>query len=155
MDEESLRIQQQGINSDVLRAASTAQQAAHLAATNALHATQIAASEAEKVGRLSRELDSYEIAVKQKNRELTAQKQKIEQLVEDLARKEKALLEWMHSHEAFRRLAKNYAKYLNRSQEDYENELDQYRIDVAEEDQKYKSTDVLDNAIKRRQSRSK
>lgn len=57
-----------------------------------------------------------------------------------LAMKEELLKEWMHSQEAFKRLAKKYGKKLGVSTEQMENDRDDCLLEVADERPEFANT---------------
>lgn len=60
-----------------------------------------------------------------------------------LAMKEELLKEWMHSNEAFKRLARKYGKKVGVSDEQRQNDLDDQIIEVAEEKPEFANTNTL------------
>ena len=55
----------------------------------------------------------------------------------------------MQSNEAFKRLAKQYGKELGVTQEQYEKDVHEHRLDVAEEDPDFANTKVTAKAKSR------
>jgi len=58
-----------------------------------------------------------------------------------LAEKEALILEWMHSNEAFKRLARQYGKTLGVTDEQRQTDFANAVVNVAEEDPKYAGTE--------------
>jgi hypothetical protein len=57
-----------------------------------------------------------------------------------LAHKDALLKEWMHSNEAFKRLARKYGKHVGVSQEQWQNDVDDVVLEVAEEKPEFADT---------------
>lgn len=64
-------------------------------------------------------------------------------LRKELAAKEVLMLEWMHSNEAFRQLARNYGKKLGISDEQQTADYRHTVLDVAEEDPKFAQSGLI------------
>lgn len=62
------------------------------------------------------------------------------QLKAALSQKEELLREWMHSNEAFKRLARKYGKKVGVSQEQWQNDVDDVVLEVAEERPEFADT---------------
>lgn len=80
-------------------------------------------------------------------------KTEVEELAATVAAKDKALaekdaliLEWMHSNEAFKRLARQFGKKLGVSDEERVDLLNQEILNAAEEDPKFEKTELKDQA---------
>ncbi len=65
---------------------------------------------------------------------------KNDQLEAALAQQEALILEWMHSNEAFKRLARQYGKKIGVTDEQRQRDFDQNVLDIAEEDPKFADT---------------
>lgn len=89
----------------------------------------------------------YEAMLAQKQVEVL----KHELRLKDAALREKDVLivEWMHSNEAFKQLARQYGKKLGVTDEQRQNDLDEKVIDVAEEDAKFANTKLVQAKRKR------
>jgi len=59
-----------------------------------------------------------------------------------ITEKDALILEWMHSNEAFKRLARQYGKKLGVTDEQRQNDFDNQVLDVAEEDPKFQKTEL-------------
>lgn len=57
-----------------------------------------------------------------------------------LAEKDALMLEWMHSNEAFKQLARNYGKKLGVSDEQRQKDFDNELLNAAEENPQFKDT---------------
>lgn len=66
-----------------------------------------------------------------------------------LKEKDDLILEWMHTNEAFKRLAKIYGKRLDLSSDDIQKDLDVEIQDLSEEDSNFKNTEVKKRSDKR------
>jgi hypothetical protein len=150
MDEESLRIQQSGLLTQVLGNAAAAQNQAHNASMEAIEARS-KASAAQRASRLSDSdaMFAWE-EVKKKQRELEASREtvialqkKVESLMLAIAERDKVTKEWMLTTEAFKRLAREYGKSLNLTAEQRQQNLDQRILDIALEDPTYASTNAV------------
>lgn len=158
MDEESLRIQQQGLNAKILSTASLAQQTAH----NAVMSAGSAVSEAHAAIQMVRQQTELMEKIEEQGKKISGLEKQLvhvksqsEMYFEALTRTQTDLLEWMHACESFKRLAKKYREELGKSQALYEDQLDAFRIDIAQEDVKYQKTEWYGDAVKRQQSRSR
>lgn len=79
-------------------------------------------------------------------RELEKEKELRRSAVAALRDKEAILKEWMHSNEAFKRLARKYGKKLGVSDEQRYNDIDEEVIAVAEEKPEFSNTNLLKEA---------
>lgn len=94
-------------------------------AVSAKHASNMAKQRAEREAR----------EAKAKNVELTNELQQVkQQMAQSLSEKDALILEWMHSNEAFKRLARQYGKKLDVSDEQRQTDFDNNILDIAEED---------------------
>lgn len=146
MDDESLRIQQRGLITEVLRNSGAAQEQAHNATMEAI-AARSKASAAQRAARISDSGSLHLTELKKKQEELeraqatiVAEKQanaelhqKVDKLIASLAERDEIIVDWMHNNEAFKRLARQYGKELNKTNEQRQNDLDQHVLDIAEE----------------------
>lgn len=57
-----------------------------------------------------------------------------------LAEKDSLILEWMHSNEAFKRLARQYGKKIGVTDEQRQNDFDQNVLEIAEESPQFSNT---------------
>jgi hypothetical protein len=147
MDEESLRIQQSGLLTQVLGNAAAAQNQAHNASMEAIAAR----SKSSAAQRAARSADSDAMfaweEVKKKQRELETYREtvielrkKVESLMLAISERDKVTLGWMHTHEAFKRMAREYGKSLNLTVEQRQQDLDRHILDIAQEDSTYANT---------------
>lgn len=74
------------------------------------------------------------------------------QVRQSLMDKDAIILEWMHSNEAFKQLARTYGKKLGVSDEQRKDDFAHAVVDVAEEDPKFSNTQLADS--KRKQIKS-
>ncbi len=104
-------------------------------AVSAKHASDMAKQRAEREAR----------EAKAKNVELANELQQVkQQMAQSLSEKDALILEWMHSNEAFKRLAQQYGKKLDVTDEQ---QTDDYRhtvVDVSEENPKFAKTELVD-----------
>ena len=89
--------------------------------------------------------DSDTSAVKRKLRREQEENRKLQ---EALSQKEALLKEWMHSNEAFKRLARKYGKQVGVSDEQRQMDWNEAVVEVANENPDYENTDL---AKKKRQ----
>lgn len=66
--------------------------------------------------------------------------ERVAELEQGLAQRDALILEWMHSNEAFKRLARQYGKKIGVTDEQRQQDFDQQVLDVAEEDPKFAET---------------
>ena len=66
----------------------------------------------------------------------------VENLRKQLAERDALLIEWMHSTEAFRRLARQYGKKIDISDDQRRDDYLSHALDISEEDIKFSETDV-------------
>lgn len=94
-------------------------------AVSAKHASDMAKQRAEREAR----------EAKAKNVDLANEIQQVkQQMAQSLSEKDALILEWMHSNEAFKRLARQYGKKLDVSDEQRQIDFDNNILDIAEED---------------------
>lgn len=86
-------------------------------------------------------------------RRLRQEQEENRKLRETLEIKEALLKEWMHSNEAFKRLARKYGKKVGVSDEQRQNDLDDQILEVAEEKPEFAATDTLARAKARSASK--
>lgn len=60
---------------------------------------------------------------------------------EQLAEKDALILEWMHSNEAFKQLARQYSKKAGVTDEQRQEDFDNTLVDIAEEDPRFANTE--------------
>ena len=88
--------------------------------------------------------------LKRKVAEFASAKNIAESVVESQRREIEAMdaliLEWMHSNEAFKRLALKYGKQVGRSEEEQAAERVELIIDISEEDPKFSNTKLTAKA---------
>lgn len=140
MDDEALRIQQSGLITQLLGNSAAAQSQAHGSAMEAI-AAKSKASAAQRAVRLTDSDAMFAMEeVKKKQRELerareqvVALQQKIESLMTAISDRDEIIADWMHNNEAFKRLARQYGKELDKSTEQRQRDLDQYVLDIAQE----------------------
>lgn len=72
-----------------------------------------------------------------------------------LAAKDAMILEWMHSNEAFKRLARQYGKIIGVSDEQRKDDFNEHIADVGEEDPKFSATKLGEKARGHLESRAK
>ena len=102
-------------------------------AVSAKHASDMAKQRAEREAR----------EAKAKNVELANELQQVkQQMAQSLSEKDALILEWMHSNEAFKRLAKQYGKKLDVSDEQQKEDRANAVLDAAEEDTRFENTDL-------------
>jgi len=70
-------------------------------------------------------------------------------LKEELVKKDKLILEWMHTNAAFKKLTKDYAVQLGITEEQRIQNVDQARVDIAEEDPAFKHTELYKKSVDR------
>ena len=63
--------------------------------------------------------------------------------------KDALILEWMHSNEAFKKLARQYGKKLGVTDEQRQQDFDQAVVDVSVENPKYAKTEIVELKKKR------
>ena len=68
-------------------------------------------------------------------------------LREEIAKKDKLILEWMHTNAAFKKLTKDYAAQLGISNEERIKDVDQARIDVAADEPAFQTSDIYKDAV--------
>jgi hypothetical protein len=66
-----------------------------------------------------------------------------------LAERDEIIVDWMHTNEAFKRLARQYGKDLGVKDEQRQKDLDAHVLDIVEEDDKFKNTTAANGAKKR------
>lgn len=74
-------------------------------------------------------------------------------LERQVAEKDALIAEWMHSTEAFRRLARQLGKKLGVTDEQRSEYYANHAVDIAEEDPKFANTTVANEARKKKESR--
>jgi hypothetical protein len=79
----------------------------------------------------------------EENRRLLNGRRELLQIIKE---KDALILEWMHSNEAFKRLAKQYGKKLDISEEQQKEDRGNALLDAAEEDAKFANTDIGNKA---------
>jgi hypothetical protein len=72
-----------------------------------------------------------------------------EKCLSALKEKDALILEWMHSNEAFKKLARQYGKRLEISDEQRQQDFDQAVVDVSVENPKYAKTEIVELKKKR------
>jgi hypothetical protein len=106
-------------------------------AVSAKHASDMAKQRAEREAR----------EAKAKNVELANELQQVkQQMAQSLSEKDALILEWMHSNEAFKQLARQYGKKLGMDDAQRNEALDEKLVDVAEEDPKFADTKIGNEA---------
>jgi hypothetical protein len=70
-----------------------------------------------------------------------------QELRAEIVKKDKLILEWMHTNAAFKKLAKDFADQLGIPKEERPQLVDQARLDVAEADPAFKHTDIYKDAV--------
>lgn len=78
---------------------------------------------------------------------VASQSQIIQQKDEALRAKDALILEWMHSNEAFKKLARNYGKKLGVTDAQRASDFAHAVVDLAEEDPKFTNTNMA-NAMR-------
>lgn len=68
-------------------------------------------------------------------------------LREEIVKKDKLILEWMHTNAAFKKLTKDYALQLGIPEEQRLQNVDQARVDVAEDTPAFKHTDLYKKSV--------
>lgn len=68
-------------------------------------------------------------------------------LKEELVKKDKLILEWMHTNYAFKKLTKDYAAQLGIPEEQRQIDALQARVDAGEEDPAFKHSKLYDEAV--------
>lgn len=108
-------------------------------AVSAKHASDMAKQRAEREAR----------EAKAKNVELANELQQVkQQMAQSMSEKDALILEWMHSNEAFKRLARQYGKQLDISDETRKADFANAVVDVAEEEPKFTNTELADSKRK-------
>lgn len=64
-------------------------------------------------------------------------------LEEELAERDALIIEWMHSNDAFKKLASKYGSKLNISEEEQKHDRYEAILDIAEENPKFKNTRLV------------
>lgn len=72
-----------------------------------------------------------------------------EKLAAEIAEKDALIIEWMHSNESFKRLARQYGKKLGVTDEQRQTDFDHQILNVAEEDPTFDQTKKTAGAKKR------
>jgi hypothetical protein len=105
-------------------------------AVSAKHASDMAKQRAEREAR----------EAKAKNVELANELQQVkQQMAQSLSEKDALILEWMHSNEAFKRLAKQYGKKLGVTDDERKEDFANAVVDLAEEDTKFANTKMAES----------
>ena len=101
-------------------------------------------------GDLNHQRDKISDLENQQASSKTHQNLLVQQLIaqkEELAKKDKLILEWMHTNAAFKKLTKDYAAQLGISNEERIKDVDQARIDVAADEPAFQTTDIYKDAV--------
>ena len=101
-------------------------------------------------GDLNHQRDKISDLENQQASSKTHQNLLVQQLIaqkEELAKKDKLILEWMHTNAAFKKLAKDFADQLGIPKEERPQLVDQARVDVAEQSPAFKETDIYKDAV--------
>lgn len=107
----------------------------------------------ETLGDLARARSAEAIAVMQGSsaqRKAREMEKELEDTKKQLEETQLMILDWMHTNEAFKRLARNYGKKLKLSDEERQLDMDEQLLDLAEEDPKFIGTDPHNKALERR-----
>lgn len=128
-------------------------------AIDAMRQVQANAAQAEierlKAGQVSRSApparggsEARELGKKLRNanEKLETRDSEIARLNAELAKKEELILEWMHSNESFKRLAKKYSKTLNKTDEQRIDDTFEEILNVSEENPQFAQTRLLAKA---------
>lgn len=106
-----------------------------------------------EIQRLNIALDAARRQQSSSDREISELQEKIKkmeldalQLKEAIKLKDDLLKEWIHSNEAFKQLAREYAEKLNISPDEQQKNADNKIIDLSEQDPKYQNTKLTDKA---------
>lgn len=103
-------------------------------------------------GDLNHQRDKISDLENQQASSKTHQNLLVQQLIaqkEELAKKEKLILEWMHTNAAFKKLTKDYALQLGIPEEQRIQNVRQARLDVAEADPALKHTDLYQETLEK------
>ena len=109
----------------------------HLRALEAESQRQSAVSEKHASVMAKHRAEREAREAKAKNVELANELQQVKQ---SLSEKGALILEWMHSNEAFKQLARQYGKKLGLTDDQRQEDLDNKLVDIAEEDPKFANT---------------
>ena len=102
-----------------------------------------------KIKKLKNEVEELKAALTQKDARLVERNARLIERDARLAEKDALILEWMHSNEAFKRLAKQYGKKLGVSDEQRQVDFDESIAATATEDPKFNGTGKHTRAIER------
>lgn len=72
---------------------------------------------------------------------------RIDELETQLRKKDKLILEWMHTNAAFKKLTKDYAAQLGIPEEQRQKDAHQARVDVAERSPSFKETELYKESL--------
>lgn len=70
-----------------------------------------------------------------------------EELRAEIVKKDKLILEWMHTNAAFKKLTKDYAAQLGIPEEQRQKDAHQARVDIAEQDPAFKHTELYQESL--------
>lgn len=136
-----------GIMDNNIKTAGLALDESRSAADVAKNRVSVARSETETEAYKRRAAEDELVRAKRETGDARAserkQIEKNRQLTEALSQKEELMKEWMHSNEAFKRLARKYGKKLGVSDEQRQNDLDDCVLEVAEEKPEFANTNNL------------
>lgn len=107
----------------------------------------------ETMGDLARSRSAEAIAMMQMLSAQTKARETEKELEETKKQLEQAqliILDWMHTNEAFRRVARVYGKRLNILDEQRQMDLDEQILDLAKEDPKFKGSAPHQSVLQRR-----
>lgn len=140
MSDQINQIYREGVVTQAMRNANIANSEAETARWQAITATQNAAKSSGNTIDNIRQL-----------RTIGDQQKEIDRLNQALEEKQKVLTEWMHSNEAFKRLARQYGKKLGLSDAQRLADMDEQILDIVEESpEHYEHTDVAKLAQQRK-----
>lgn len=97
----------------------------------------------ETLGDLARSQAGHAVAVMQANsanRRAEEAEEELAKTKRELAEAQELILDWMHTNQAFKLLARKYGKQLKISDEQRQNDFDELILDVAEENPKLQNT---------------
>ena len=108
-----------------------------------------------KIKKLKNEVEELKAALTQKDARLVERNARLIERDARLAEKDALILEWMHSNEAFKRLAKQYGKKLGVNDDQRIDDTYIHVEDIAEEDPKFAATKIFGRAKEHSKARIK
>ena len=115
-----------------------------------IEAEQDAFKARSDIGAVQSELNVKREELTQANIKHSIDVAKIEdQCSKALKEKDALILEWMHSNEAFKKLARQYGKKLGVTDDQRQQDFDQAVVDVSVENPKYGKTEIVELKKKR------